>query len=54
MDAIRIHTNLKSSIWMGGDGGDLYTLRPQADRKIIGLFGTAAKFVTSLGVNLSR
>ena len=54
VDAIRLHTNYKSSIWMGGTGGDQYHLRPPPGRKIMGIIGTSGKLVGSLGVLLSR
>ena len=54
VDAIRLHTNYKSSIWMGGTGGDQYHLRPPPGRKILGIIGTSGKLVGSLGVLLSR
>ena len=54
IDAIRLHTNWKSSVWMGGTGGDEYHLRPPFGRKVLGLFGTSGKFVGSLGLLLNR
>lgn len=54
VDAIRLHTNYKSSIWMGGTGGDQYHLRPPPGRKILGIIGTSGKLVGSLGVLHSR
>ena len=54
VDAIRLHTNYKSSIWMGGTGGEKYHLRPPPGRKILGIIGTSGKLVGSLGVLLSR
>ena len=54
IDAIRFHTNHKSSVWMGGVGGDEYHLRAPPGRNILGLMGTSGKFVGSLGVLLSR
>lgn len=54
IDAIRLHTNHKSSIWMGGTGGDECNLRPPPGRKILGLVGTSGELVGSLGVLLSR
>ncbi|KAJ7378717.1 hypothetical protein OS493_021299 [Desmophyllum pertusum] len=53
IDAIRLHTNHKSSIWMGGSGGDECNLRPPPGRKILGLVGTSGELVGSLGVLLS-
>ncbi|XP_032220449.2 uncharacterized protein LOC5519572 isoform X2 [Nematostella vectensis] len=52
VDAIRLHTNFKSSVWMGGSGGDLYELRPPEGRRMVGLFGTAGKYVGSIGALL--
>ena len=54
VDAIRLHTNYKSSIWMGGTGGDEYHLIPPPGRKILGLIGTSGQLVGSLGVLFSR
>ncbi|EDO47397.1 predicted protein [Nematostella vectensis] len=52
VDAIRLHTNFKSSVWMGGSGGDLYELRSPEGRRMVGLFGTAGKYVGSIGALL--
>ena len=54
IDAIRLHTNQKSSVWMGGMGGDEYHLTPPPGRNILGVMGTSGKFVGSLGVLLNR
>ena len=54
IDAIRLHTNQKSSIWMGGTGGDEYHLKAPPGRNFLGLIGTSGKFVGSLGLLLSR
>lgn len=54
IDAIRLHTNQKSSIWMGGTGGDEYHLRAPPGRIILGVMGTSGKFVGSFGLLLSR
>ena len=54
VDAIRLHTNYKSSVWMGGTGGEQYHLRPPPGRKILGIIGTSGKLVGSFGVVLSR
>ena len=54
VDAIRLRTNYKSSIWMGGTGGDQYHLTPPPGRKILGIIGTSGQLVGSLGVLLSR
>ena len=54
IDAIRLHTNQKSSIWMGGTGGDEYHFRPPPGRTISGIMGTSGTFVGSLGLLLSR
>lgn len=53
IDAIRLHTNQKSSIWMGGTGGDEYHFRPPPGRTISGIMGTSGTFVGSLGLLLS-
>lgn len=53
IDAIRLHTNQKSSVWMGGMGGDEYHLTPPPGRNILGVMGTSGKFVGSLGVLLN-
>lgn len=53
IDAIRFHTNYKSSVWMGGVGGDECCLRPSPGRNILGLMGTSGMYVGSLGVLLS-
>lgn len=53
VDAIRLHTNYKSSVWMGGTGGEQYHLRPPPGRKILGIIGTSGKLVGSFGVVLS-
>lgn len=54
IDAIRLHTNQKSSVWMGGTGGDEYCLRASPGRSILGIIGTSGQFVGSLGLLLSR
>lgn len=53
VDGLRIHTNLRSTRWYGGFGGDLQELRPQVG-KINGFFGAqGARFVGRLGVHIS-
>ena len=54
IDAIRLHTNQKSSVWMGGTGGDEYHLRAPPGKTILGIMGTSGTFVGSLGLILSR
>ena len=54
IDAVRFHTNKKSSVWMGGSGGNLHQLKAPPGREIRGLFGTSGTFVTSLGAILHR
>ena len=54
IDAIRFHTNYKSSVWMGGMGGDECCLRPSLGKNILGLMGTSGMYVGSLGILLSR
>lgn len=53
IDAIRFHTNYKSSVWMGGMGGDECCLRPSLGKNILGLMGTSGMYVGSLGILLS-
>lgn len=53
IDAIRFHSNKRSSEWMGGSGGDLYCLTPPSGKRIRGLFGTAGHYVGSIGLQLS-
>ncbi|XP_068678882.1 uncharacterized protein [Montipora foliosa] len=53
IDAIRLHTNQKSSVWMGGTGGDEYHLRAPPGKTILGIMGTSGTFVGSLGLILS-
>ena len=48
IDAIRFHTNYKSSVWMGGMGGDECCLRPSLGKNILGLMGTSGMYVGSL------
>ena len=54
VDAIRFHSNKRSSEWMGGSGGDLYRLTPPPGKQITGLFGTAEHYLGSIGLQLSR
>ena len=54
VDAVRFRTNKKSSVWMGGLGGNLYQLKTPPGREILGLFGTSGTYLTSLGALLSR
>ncbi len=55
IDALRIHTTHQSSVWFGGNGGDLYKMETfNVNSKIDGIFGTAANFVTSLGLTTTR
>ena len=54
IDAIRLHTNQKSSVWVGGVGGDEYHLKAPPGRSILGIIGTSGEFVGSLGALLSR
>jgi hypothetical protein len=51
IDGLCIHTNLRSSPWYGGQGGQLHVLRPDESSKINGFFGARGDdFVGSLGV----
>lgn len=54
VDGIRFHTNRKSSIWFGGQGGTLYHLKPNAGDRITGIFGTFGDFIGSLGIRVSE
>ncbi|XP_028419223.1 uncharacterized protein LOC114544954, partial [Dendronephthya gigantea] len=54
IDGIRFHSNMKSSIWFGGQGGDWYRMTPAYGETITGIFGTYGKYVGSLGVRLSK
>jgi len=54
IDAIRIHTNYKSSVLMGGGGGCMSHFEPSEGQRIVGLFGRAGNFVGSLGIFLER
>lgn len=52
VDGIRFHSNMKSSIWFGGQGGDMYRMTPSDGETITGIFGTYGKYLGSLGVRL--
>ncbi|KXJ14794.1 uncharacterized protein LOC110238383 [Exaiptasia diaphana] len=52
IDAIRIHTNYKSSVLMGGGGGCFNHFKPAEEQRIAGMFGCAGEFVGSIGIFL--
>eukprot|EP00794_Sanderia_malayensis_P000446 gene446-1087_t len=55
IDAIRLHSTRKSSVWFGGQGGDLYRLeRREPHSHVESIFGTAKELVTSIGLNVFR
>ncbi|XP_031551520.1 uncharacterized protein LOC116288818 [Actinia tenebrosa] len=49
IDALRFHTNYKSSLWMGGRGGSLCHFEPSPEQSMVGVFGCAGNYVNSLG-----
>lgn len=54
VDGIRFHTNMKSSIWFGGRGGNWYHLKPNTGDPIMGIFGTFGDFMGSLGIRVGK
>ena len=54
VDGIRFHSNMKSSIWFGGKGGDLYRITPSNGECIEGIFGTYGDYLGSLGIRLRK
>ncbi|TMW63319.1 hypothetical protein Poli38472_002260 [Pythium oligandrum] len=54
IDGMRIHTNLRSTRWFGGFGGQLHVLQPDEGFKIHGFFGSRGNsYVGKLGVYCS-
>lgn len=54
IDGLQLTTNLKSSTWIGGNGGDITRFEFKNGRSIDSWIGTAGKFVGSLGFSLTR
>ena len=54
IDGLRIHSNMKSSVWIGGSGGDLNELRAPDGQWFDNIFGTTGRYVGSIGVKLNR
>jgi hypothetical protein len=54
VDGIRFHSNMKSSIWFGGQGGNWYRMTPSNGECIAGIFGTFGDYLGSLGVHLKE
>ena len=51
LDAVRFHSSHKSTIWIGGKGGDLYNLSFADCSGFDNIFGTAGgEYITSIGI----
>ena len=54
VDGIRFCSNIKSSIWFGGRGGNWYRMTPSDEERIEGIFGTYGDYLGSLGIRLRK
>lgn len=54
IDGIQVMTNLKSSTWLGGTGGDQCLFTFSCDRNIDSWCGTAGEFVGSLAFSVNE
>lgn len=51
IDAIRLHSSVKSSAWIGGKGGNLYNLSFEDCDGFDNVIGTAGgEYITSIGI----